>query len=94
MEELGFIMMAVSFGFLIPVFKGRYTRIIPIIYSIAVITAAIGFIVIHGIYGLGKMDRYEVIIIMITWIALIINGITIGNKVRKLYKYTSVEHCK
>ncbi len=85
MEELGFIMMAVSFGFLIPVFKGKYTSVISKINLIAVITAAIGFVYIHTRYGLDKMDRYEVIIIMITWITLILNGIITGNKVRKLW---------
>ena len=86
MEELGFIMMTVSFGFLVPVFKGKYTSVISIVYLIAVLSAIIGFIIITIIYGLNKLDRYEVIIILITWLVLIINGLLIGNKARKLWQ--------
>jgi len=88
MEELGFTMMAISFGFLVPVFKGKYTRLISIIYLVALVAAAIGFVYIHTIFGLDKLDRYEVIIITITWIVLILNSIIIGNKVRKLWVIT------
>jgi hypothetical protein len=87
-EELGYIMMIISMGFLIPVFSGRFTRIISTIYLIAVITSIISFIFISFQYGLDKLDRFEVIIISITWLVLIINGILTGNKVRKLLKYS------
>lgn len=88
MEELGFTMMAISFGFLVPVFKGKYTRLISIIYLVALVAAVIGFAYVQTIYGLDKLDRYEIIIITITWIVLILNGIIIGNKVRKLWVIT------
>lgn len=88
MEELGFTMMAISFGFLVPVFKGKYTRLISKIYLVALGAAAIGFVFVQTTYGLDKLDRYEVIIITITWIVLILNGIIIGNKVRKLWVIT------
>ncbi len=84
LEELGYIMMVVSFGFLIPVFRGKYTNIIAVVYLLAVLTALAGFIFISLQYGLNKMDRFEVIIISITWLVLVINGLLIGNKVRAL----------
>ncbi|KUO53496.1 MAG: hypothetical protein APF76_11830 [Desulfitibacter sp. BRH_c19] len=86
LEELGYIMMAISFGFLIPVFRGKHTNIIAVIYLLAVIIAIVSFIFISIQYGLDKLDRYEVIIISTTWLVLIINGILTGNKVRKLWK--------
>lgn len=86
LEELGYIMMTISFGFLIPVFRGKYTNIIAIIYLFAVITAIVSFIFISFQYGLDKLDRYEVIIISITWTVILINGILTGNKFRKLWK--------
>lgn len=83
LEELGYIMMTISFGFLIPVFRGKYTNIIAVIYLLAVIIAIGSFVFISIQYGLDKLDRYEVIIISTTWIVLIINGVLTGNKVRK-----------
>lgn len=84
LEELGYIMMVISFGFLIPVFRGKYTNVIAVVYLLAVLTAIAGLIFISLQYGLNKMDRFEVIIISITWLVLVINGILIGNKVRAL----------
>ncbi|MBN2444112.1 MAG: hypothetical protein JXJ04_22300 [Spirochaetales bacterium] len=86
LEELGYIMMVISFGFLIPVFRRKKRNSISIIYFIAVIISIVSFIIISIIYGLDRQDRYEVIIISITWLVLIINGILIGNKVRKVWK--------
>jgi len=88
LEELGYIMMAISFAFLIPIFRGKYTNIIAVMYLLAVIIAIVSFVFISIQYGLDRLDRYEVIIISTTWLVLIINGILIGNKVRKLWKLT------
>lgn len=88
LEEIGYLMMAISFGFLIPVFRGKYTNCIAVIYLLSVIIAIVSFVFISVQYGLDKLDRYEVIIISTTWLVLIINGILTGNKVRKLWKCT------
>ena len=88
LEELGYIMMAISFGFSIPVFRGKDTNIIAVIYLFAVIAAITSFIFISLQYGLDKLDRYEVIIIAITWMVLIINGLLTGNKFKRLLTYS------
>lgn len=88
LEELGYIMMVISFGFLVPVFRGEYTKTIAVIYLLAVIIAIVSFIFISIQYALDKLDRYEVIIISTTWLVLVINGIITGNKVRKLWKFS------
>ena len=85
LEELGYLLMMISFVFLIPVFWNKETKSksISIIYGIGVIGTIIGLIIIHLKYGLDKQDRFEIVIISLTWLIMIINGILIGNKMKK-----------
>jgi hypothetical protein len=91
LEELGYILMSVSFGFLIPVFPGKEhrERILRWIYRAAVILAGGALLVMSLIFGLNRMDRYEVIIITINWLVLISTGFILRgyykNRKEKIY---------
>lgn len=80
LEELGYLLMSVSFGFLIPVFPGekRREQTLRWIYRIAVGLAIGALLVISLIYGLNRMDRFEVIIISINWLVLISTGFVLS----------------
>lgn len=83
LEELGYIMMVLSFACLVPVFWKKGTKPIAVIYFIGFLGSVIGFILISIQYGLDKQDRFEVIIISLAWLILIVNGILIGKRLRK-----------
>lgn len=85
LEELGYIVMVLSFACMVPVFwKKEYkAKGISIVYLIGIITTFLGLLIISFQFGLDKKDRFEVLVISVAWLVLIINGILIGNKMRK-----------
>ena len=84
LEELGYLLMSVSFGFLIPVFNAENARerALRWIYRTAVILAAGALFVISIVFGLNRLDRFEVIIISINWLVLISTGFILN----RIYK--------
>lgn len=80
LEELGYILMAVSLGFLIPAFKAKSKSIFAVrtILIISTVIAVISFIAILGLYGINKQDRFEIAIISIEWLCLIVVGFIIS----------------
>jgi hypothetical protein len=83
LEELGYLTMVLSFTCLVPVFWRKGYKPIAIIYLIGLVASVIGYIFISIQFGLDKQDRFEIIIISFAWLILIVNGILIGNKLRK-----------
>jgi len=83
LEELGYITMMLSFACLVPVFWKKGYKPIAILYLIGFVGSVVGYIIISMQFGLDKQDRFEVIVISLAWLILIINGILIGNKLRK-----------
>jgi len=76
LEELGYLMMSLSFLFIAPVFDNK-TRLETSIKWTLIIGFILGFlslVVISSLYGLEKLDRFEVFIISINWLVLIICG--------------------
>ncbi len=80
LEELGYLVMSISFLFIAPIFtkKGRLELFIKWIFIIAFLLTIIALIIIIFLHGIEREDRFEVIAISISWLVLIINGILLS----------------
>ena len=76
LEELGYLVMSLSFLFMAPVFanRNRLESAVRWIFVIAFILAIVSLAVISINYGLERQDRFEVAVLSIDWLVLIING--------------------
>lgn len=88
LEELGYIMMSLSFVLIVPVFKGkdRLSAAIRWVFVIGFVLNIIALVVITLTYGLERLDRFEVVIISVNWLTLIINGGLIATLFRRQIK--------
>src|SRR5215216_3744052 len=88
LEELGYLLMSLSFVFLAPVFanKGRLASAVQWVFIAGFILTMIFLTVISISYGLDRMDRFEVAVISIDWLVLIINGILLSLLFRRQLK--------
>ena len=80
LEELGYMLMALSFVFLAPVFagRGRLEEAIRWVFMGGFVLIVVFLVAISAIYGLGRMDRFEIAAISIDWLVLLINGVLLG----------------
>ncbi len=80
LEELGYLVMSLSFLFLAPVFanRSRLESAIRWVFLIGFALAIVSTIGIPSIYGLERLDRLEVALISIDWLVLISNGVLLG----------------
>ncbi|MBE0672527.1 MAG: hypothetical protein IH588_18270 [Anaerolineales bacterium] len=80
LEELGYLIMNLSFLFVAPVFtnKNRLENAIRWVFVIGFVLAIISLIMVSINYGLDRQDRFEVAVISINWLILIINGILLS----------------
>lgn len=80
LEELGYLLMSLSFLFMAPVFvnRNRLESGIRWIFVISFLLTVIAFTLISFNYGLDRQDRFEVAVISIDWLVLIINGILLS----------------
>ena len=80
LEELGYLLMSLSFLFMAPVFinKNRLESAVRWVFVISFVLTVIAFTLISINYGLDRQDRFEVAIISIDWLVLIINGILLS----------------
>ena len=85
LEELGYLLMGLSFLFLAPVFssKTRLEAAVRWIFVVGFILAMIALAVVSINYGLERQDRFEVAVISIDWLVLVVNGILIGRVFKK-----------
>jgi hypothetical protein len=76
MEEFGYLLMSLAFLFVAPVFAGRsrLETAVRWIFAGAFFLAITALSVISLIYGLERLDRFEVVVISIDWLVLIVNG--------------------
>jgi hypothetical protein len=74
MEELGYILMCMSLFSLTPIFKNKKGRSLYLTLIVSITLIIISFVVIISIFGLNKLDRFEVVIISIAWFTLIVFG--------------------
>jgi hypothetical protein len=92
LEELGYLMMTLSFLFIAPVFaeKNRLEGSIRWILIISFVLAVVSMTLISINHGLNRQDRFEVIIISIDWLVLVVNGVLWSVLFKKLLKSESV----
>lgn len=89
LEELGYLLMSLSFLFVAPVFinKNRLEAAVRWMFVISCILTLIAFTLISFNYGLDRQDRFEVAVISINWLVLIINGVLLS----KVFKHRLAE---
>jgi len=92
LEELGYLMMSLSFLCFAPVFAGknRLERAIRWILIISFVLAVVSLTLISINHGLNRQDRFEVIIISIDWLVLVINGILWSVLFKKQLRFESI----
>ena len=80
LEELGYLMMSLSFLCMAPVFatSERLTAAIRWVFIIDFTLVIISLIMISANFGLERLDRFEVIAISVNWLVLIVNGVLLG----------------
>ena len=91
LEELGYLLMSLSFLFLAPVFtnEGRLASVVRWIFIAGFVLAMVFLAVISINYGLDREDRFEVAVISIDWLVLIINGVLLSLVFRSQVKARS-----
>jgi hypothetical protein len=80
LEELGYLLMGLSFAFLAPVFAGgdRLASAIRWVFIGGYVLTLVFLVAISAIYGLGRMDRFEIAAISIAWLVLAANGVLLS----------------
>lgn len=88
LEELGYLVMSLSFLFMAPVFanRNRLETAVQWIFVVAFILAIVSLAAISITYGLERQDRFEVAVLSIDWLVLIINGILLSIVFRRQLK--------
>jgi hypothetical protein len=77
LEELGYLLMSLSFLCMAPVFSNtsRAATAVRWVFLGGFALAVTSLIVISAAYGLDRQDRFEVVVISIDWLVLLIGGI-------------------
>jgi len=80
LEELGYLMMSLSFLFMAIALSGRnrLESAIRWIFIIGFVLVMVSLTVISINHGLERLDRFEVVVISINWLILIINGVLLS----------------
>jgi hypothetical protein len=88
LEELGYLLMSLSFLFLAPVFanRDRLASVVRWVFIAGFVLTMVFLAVISIIYGLDRMDRFEVAVISIDWLVLLINGVLLSLVFRRQLK--------
>jgi len=91
LEELGYLLMSLSFLFLAPVFtnEGRLASVVRWVFIAGFVLAMVFLAVISINYGLDREDRFEIAVISIDWLVLIINGVLLSLVFRSQVKARS-----
>jgi hypothetical protein len=88
LEELGYLLMSLSFLFLAPVFanRDRLASVVRWVFIAGFVLTMVFLVVISVIHGLDRMDRFEVAVISINWLVLVLNGIMLSVLFRRQLK--------
>jgi hypothetical protein len=80
LEELGYLVMSLSFLFMAPVFanRSRLESAVRWVFVIGFILAIVSLGVIAISYGLERQDRFEVAVLSVDWLVLIVNGVLLS----------------
>jgi hypothetical protein len=84
LEELGYLLISISFFFLAFLFRGM--RAIRSIFLSGFLLSLLSLILVSIIHGIHREYIYEIAVISIVWLVLIINGLLIALYFRKLNK--------
>lgn len=93
LEDLGYLIMAISFLFFGLAFArdNRLDKAIRWIFLIGFALCLISFFVVSFLYGINQEYIFECIVIVTTWIVLIINGILISIVFKRAMKKMPVD---
>jgi hypothetical protein len=88
LEELGYLIMSLSFLCMAPVFvsKERISAAIRWVFISGFVLVIVSLIAISISFGLDRLDRFEVVVISVNWLVLIVNGILLGILFRRQLK--------
>jgi hypothetical protein len=88
LEELGYLLMSLSFLFLAPVFahQGRLASAVRWVFVAGFVLTTAFLVVISAYYGLERMDRFEIAAISIDWLVLVVNAILLSVLFRRRLK--------
>jgi hypothetical protein len=88
LEELGYLLMSLSFLFLAPVFanRDRLASVVRWVFIAGFVLTMVFLVVISIIYGLDRMDRFEIAVISVNWLVLVLNGILLSVLFRRQLK--------
>jgi len=80
LEELGYLLMSLSFLFMAPIFvnKNRLESAVRWVFLVSFLLTVVALTLISINYGLDRQDRFEVAVISIDWLVLIVNGILLS----------------
>ena len=80
LEELGYLLMSLSFLFVAPVFvdKNRLGMAVRWIFIAGFVLTLIAFTWVSLTKGLDRQDSFEIAVISIDWLVLLINGILLS----------------
>lgn len=80
LEELGFMLMSISFLFMAFVFSnGKLEKAIRWTFASVFVLTMVAFIAYSVIYGISREYKFEVASISINWLALIMSGALLAN---------------
>src|ERR671910_2015528 len=91
LEELGYLLMSLSFLFLAPVFanRDRLASVVRWVFIAGFVLTMVFLVVISIIYGLDRMDRFEIAVISVNWLVLVLNGVLLSLVFRSQVKARS-----
>ncbi|MDY0295751.1 MAG: hypothetical protein RB296_00330 [Acidobacteriota bacterium] len=77
LEELGYLLLALAFAFFAPAVPGRnrIAKTMRRVFALGAVLSFLSLAVILVVYGHDRLDRFEVAVITIIWLALIINTV-------------------
>ena len=91
LEELGFILMSITFLFMAPVFaRGKLEKTIRSIFIGSFFLTLIAFILISIFYGIHREYRFEVAVMSINWLTLIVSSILVSIMLKRSWNLTKV----
>jgi hypothetical protein len=94
LEELGCLLMSLSFLFLAPAFanEARLASVVRWVFVAGFVLTIVFLVVISINHGLDRMGRFEIAAISIVWLVLVINGVLLSVLFRRQLKVSRVPH--
>jgi hypothetical protein len=92
LEEIGYLLMSLSFLFAASMVTGseRRARAIRWVFSAGFVIPLVGLIALSAAYGLDRQDRFEVVVLSTDWLVLIISGVLVALHLRDQLRTSSL----